>query len=158
MYKSFDKDVNFVYRYIRNVPRVAFVEAARRAGYQVVAAASDQAEDTVRLFLDAACAKATFKEPRTRGFDRSGRPDGEKVESHDWSLSSRLYLEYVRWCTENNHYEVSTIAFGRQMAALGYEVRHTYKGNCYNVRLREPAVSGNAEASPPARLDQQKQE
>lgn len=153
MRKSFDRDVNFLYGCIRNVPRAAFVEAARRAGYQIVATANDQAEDTVRLFLGVACIKATFKEPRTRGFDRSGRPDGEKVESHDWSLSSRLYLEYVKWCAENDHYEVSATAFGRQMTAMGYEVRHTYKGNCCNVRLRESAVSDNAEASQATQLE-----
>jgi hypothetical protein len=141
---SFNEDVRFCRQCIHRVPQAAFIEAARREGYQITKAGAAievlddvTISDTVGLFFDAMCAKATFEEPRKSGWDANGKPNGDPIKPHDWATSSRLYLEYTDWCAQNNYKKFSAPAFKRRMIALGFKTRHTNAGRFFNVRLRE---------------------
>lgn len=114
--------------------------------------------DTVRAFLDAAYTKSTFKEPRTKGYDRNGRPNGKKIRPHDWTAGSILYGDYRTWCEQSGHRKpVAIQEFGRRLAKIGYPTVHTHKGNFVGVRLLEKAQKqanevATAKNTPPERL------
>lgn len=91
--------------------------------------------DTVRAFLDAEYTKASCKEPRTQGYDASGRPNGKPIKDHDWTPGSTLFSEYQRWCELNGHRKpVANPEFKRRVEKIGYPPVHTHKGNFFGVR------------------------
>jgi phage/plasmid-associated DNA primase len=114
--------------------------------------------DTVRAFLDAAYTKATFAEPRTRGYDPTGKPNGQKIKPHDWTPSSSLYTHYRDWCETNGHRRpVAVQEFARRVDKIGYPLAHTHKGNFYGVRpldkaQREANERAKSTGTPPEAL------
>jgi hypothetical protein len=98
------------------------------------------AADTVRSFLETRYTRSSFLEPRTQGFDASGKPNGQPVKNHDWTQASELYMDYRSWCEANGHRKpVASPEFKRRVEKVGYASQHTRHGSFYGVRLLQDA-------------------
>ena len=103
--------------------------------------------DTVRAFLEDKYTTSNFIEPRDKGYDDRGKPNGDKKESHDWTNSSKLYSDYQDWCSENGHRKpVAIQEFKRRVEKIGYSMKHTYKGNFFGVQTIESVMKERVEA------------
>ena len=106
------------------------------------------AADTVRSFLEGQYTKSMFVEPRSQGYDPSGKPTGQPIKNHDWTGASDLYMDYRSWCEANGHRKpVASPEFKRRIEKIGYANEHTRHGNFYGVRpLQEAQGAENQRA------------
>ena len=106
------------------------------------------AADTVRSFLEGQYTKSMFVEPRSQGYDPSGKPTGQPIKNHDWTGASDLYMDYRTWCEANGHRKpVASPEFKRRIEKIGYANEHTRHGNFYGVRpLQEAQGAENQRA------------
>lgn len=98
------------------------------------------AADTVRSFLEMQYTKSSFDEPRTQGYDASGKPNGQPVKNHDWTRATDLYMTYRTWCEANGHRKpVASPEFKRRTEKIGYAGQHTRHGSFYGIRPLQEA-------------------
>lgn len=96
--------------------------------------------DTVADFLEAACTPSTFEEPRSKGYDLTGKPDGSRVEPHDWEGAKEIYTRYREWCEGFGRKPVGFPEFKKRVEKLGFKLsEHTRRGKFFPLRSLEEA-------------------